>query len=291
MPKDAPRMSSLPESRFSHETQEPGGARQSDPGQVSMIHNNILLSIAIIAIFLIQANAQPGDPLNPGQLGESMSMPLPPELIQDARNAGVITGSNSLYKSDNEQPGFSLMTPAEVAEDNSQDNVNANGTWSFDLAGKIPEKIELYLVQNKDVVTGQGTINRQNETEKATAIGSISGTKMSLTVVPQGVSDLYQLNLSLSSLTAGTYTAYMADGSTRSGQATFAVSANIFKPAATATEDGSRADANADPTASAAATPVWPSGSHEPGSSISSKTSTSMSSSGGWMSESSSSSS
>jgi hypothetical protein len=209
----------------------------------------------------------------------------------------VITGSNPLYKTDNEQPGFSIVTPAEAAADNSLDNVNVNGSWSFDLAGKPPEKIELHLVQNKDVVTGQGVINRQNGTLKATAIGSISGTKMSLTVVPQGVSDLYQLNLSLSSLTAGTYTVYMADGSSRSGPVTFAVSANIFKPAATATEDGSSVDANADPAAPAApaapasATPVWPSGNQEPGRRISSTTSTSMSSGGGWMSESVSSSS
>ncbi len=253
-----------------------------------MINRNILLSVTLMAIFLVQANAEPFDPLNPSQLGESMSMPLPPEFIQDARNAGVITESDPLYESDSEQPGFSVMAPAEAAEDNSLDNVNANGTWSFDLAGKNPEKIRLYLVQNKDVVTGHGTISGQNGTEKATAIGSISGTKMSLTVVPQGLSDLYQLNLSLSSLTAGTYTAYMADGSSRSGQVTFAVSANIFKPAATAAEDAPGADANADPTA--ATTPVWPSGAHEPGSSISSTTSTSMSSGGGWMSESSSSS-
>ena len=252
-----------------------------------MINRNILLSVTLMAIFLVQANAEPVDPLNPSQLGESMSMPLPPELIEDARNAGVITESDPLYKSDSEQPGFSVMTPAEAAEDNSLDNVNANGTWSFDLAGKKPEKIELYLVQNKDVVTGHGTISGQNGTEKATAIGSISGTKMSLTVVPQGLSDLYQLNLSLSSLTAGTYTAYMADGSNRSGQVTFAVSANIFRPAGTAAEDAPGADANADPIA----TPVWASEAQDPGRSISSTTSTSMSSGGGWMSESSSSSS
>jgi hypothetical protein len=254
-----------------------------------MIYRNILLSITIIAIFLVQAEADPGDPLNPGQLGESMSMPLPQELIQDARNAGVITGSNPLYKSDSEQPGFSVVTPTETAADNSVGNVNANGTWSFDLIGKPPEKMKLYLVQNKDVVRGQGVIDRQNKTEKATAIGSVSGTKMSLTVVPLGVSDLYQLNLSLSSLSAGTYAAYMADGSSRSGQVTFAVSTNIFKPAATAANDGAGADANADPVA--ATTPVWPSGTQKPGSSISSTTSTSMSSGGGWMSDSSSSSS
>jgi hypothetical protein len=254
-----------------------------------MIYRRILLSITVIAFFLIQANADPGDPLDPGQLGESMSTPLPQELIQAARSAGVITGSNPLYKSDSEQPGFSVVTPTEAAADNSLDNVNANGTWSFDLIGKPPAKIELYLVQKKDVITGQGVIDRQNKTEKATAIGSISGTKMSLTVVPLGVSDLYQLNLSLSSLSAGTYAAYMADGSSRSGQVTFAVSANIFKPASTAAEDGAGEGAKAD--RAAATTPVWPSGTEEPGSSISSKTSTSMSSGGGWMSESSSSSS
>jgi hypothetical protein len=197
--------------------------------RVDMIYRNVILTITVIAIFLIQADADPGDPLDPGQLGESMSTPLPQELIPDAWNAGVTTGSNSLYESDSEQTGFSVGAPTEAAADNSLDNVNANGTWSFDLKGKPPEKIELYLVQNKDAVTGQGVINRQNETEKATASGSISGTKMNLTVVPQGVSDLYQLNLSLSSLAAGTYTAYTADGSSRSGQVTFVVSANIFK--------------------------------------------------------------
>jgi hypothetical protein len=38
--------------------------------------------------------------------------------------------------------------------------------------------MKLYLIQNKDVVIGQGVINRENETEKATASGSISGEKM-----------------------------------------------------------------------------------------------------------------
>ena len=38
---------------------EPGGAHQSDPVQVNMMYHNILLSITIIAIFLVQADAQP----------------------------------------------------------------------------------------------------------------------------------------------------------------------------------------------------------------------------------------
>jgi len=83
------------------------------------------------------------------------------------------------------------------------------------------------------MIMGQGVINTGNGTENATAGGSISGEKMSLIVMPAGVSNLYKLNLSLSTLAAGTYTAYMDDGSSRSGEVTFAVSSNIFKPAST----------------------------------------------------------
>jgi hypothetical protein len=176
-----------------------------------MIYHKLLLSMTVIAFFLAQADAKPIDPLSPSQLGESMSMPLSQEL----------------------------------------NHVNVTGVWSFDLLGKSPEKMRLYLIQNKYVIAGQGVINRGNKTEKATASGSISGEQMSLNVKPEGASDLYRLNLSLSSLAGGTYTACMADGSSRSGKVTFAVSANIFKTATVAEdetgEDGERAEA----------TPAW----------------------------------
>ena len=74
---------------------------------------------------------------------------------------------------------------------------------------------------------------------------------MSLNVMLVGISDRYELNLSLSSLAAGTYTACMADGSSRSGKVTFAVFANIFQDA-TVAEDETGADADR-----AAATPAW----------------------------------
>ena len=230
------------------------GAYKSDPGQIEMIYYKLLLSITFIALFLAQADAQPSDPLNPSQLGESMSMPVPQELIQEAKMAGVIIKSNPLYESDGKKPGFSVVPLREADADNSRDDVNVTGAWSFDLMGKTPEKMKLYLIQNKDVVAGQGVINRGNETEKATASGSISGENMILNVMPEGVSNLYKLNLSLSSLAAGTYTAYMADGSSRSGKVTFAVFANIFKPA-TVAEDDPGADATP-----VAATPAWLSG-------------------------------
>jgi hypothetical protein len=241
-----------------------------------MIYHKLLLSITVIAFFLVQADAKPsmlmnveslgfagdsGDPLDPSQLGESMSMsmsmplplPLPQELIQEAGKTGVITESNPLYKSDSKQPSFSAVPQPEADADNSLDNVNVTGAWFFDLKGKAPEQMNLYLIQNEDVVMGHGVINRGNGTEKATASGSILGEKMSLTVTPVGVLNRYKLNLSLSSLAAGTYTAYMADGSSRSGKVTFAVSSNIFKPVSTVAQDGPGAYATAD---SAAATPA-----------------------------------
>jgi hypothetical protein len=173
--------------------------------------HKLLLSITVIAFLLPQADAKPIDPLSPSQLGESMSMPLPQEL----------------------------------------NHVNVTGAWSFDLLGKAPEKMRLYLIQNKDMIAGRGVINRGNKTEKATASGSISGELMSLNVMPDGGLDQYRLNLSLSSLAAGTYTACMADGCSRSGEVTFAVSANIFKDA-TVAEDETGADED-----KAAATPAW----------------------------------
>lgn len=176
-----------------------------------MIYHRLLLSITVIAFLLAQADAKPIDPLSPSQLGESMSMPQSQAL----------------------------------------NHVNATGVWSFDLLGKAPEKMRLYLIQNKDAIAGQGVIIRENETEKATASGSISGEQISLDIKPVGGSDLYKLNLSLSSLAAGTYTACMADGSSRSGKVSFAVSANIFRDA-TVAEDETGADGDKE-----AVTPAW----------------------------------
>lgn len=168
-----------------------------------------------MAFLLAQADARPIDPLSPSQLGESMSMPQSQEL----------------------------------------NHVNVTGAWSFDLQGKVPEKMRFYLIQNNDAITGQGVITRGKDTEKARANGSLSGTKMSLEVEPEGRADRYNLNLSLSSLAGGTYTVCLANGSSSSGSVTFAVAANIFHDA-TIAEDGTGADAN-----HSAPTPAWLTGS------------------------------
>ncbi len=89
--------------------------------------------------------------------------------------------------------------------------------------------MKLYLIQNKERIMGQGVMIRDNSERNATASGSILGTKLSLNVMPVGILDLYELNLPLSSLDSGTYTAYMADGSNTSGNVSFTVSTDIFQ--------------------------------------------------------------
>lgn len=194
-----------------------------------MRSHKLLPGMILVIVLLLQAPAGAGDPLDPSQMGESMSMPLSPELIQAAVRAGVITDSNLLERPDRQQPSFSAGPRAEADAVNSIDKVNVTGIWSLDLGGEPGEQMRLDLVQIGGIIMGQGALIRGGESENATVSGSLSGDRLSLVVMPVGVLRLYQLNLSLSTLSAGTYTAYMADGSSRSGKAAFSVSSNIFR--------------------------------------------------------------
>jgi hypothetical protein len=164
----------------------------------------LLLCIAVVACLLLQANALPSTIIGDDSL----------EILED----------------------FSDASQKEIDADNSMDNVNVTGTWSIDLMGETQELMKLQLVDNDGAISGPGVIITRNQTEKAIANGSILGDKMNLTVVPLGVPDLYRLNLSLSSLDAGKYTVCQADGGSRSGNFTFSVSSNIFKPASVVAE-------------------------------------------------------
>ncbi|MCK9565869.1 MAG: hypothetical protein M0Q43_07465 [Methanothrix sp.] len=164
----------------------------------------LLPCIAVVACFLLQANALPSAVIGDGRL----------EFLED----------------------FSDASQKEIDADNSMDNVNVTGAWSINLMGETQELMKLQLVDNDGAISGPGVIITVNDTEKAIANGSIFGDKMNLTVVPLGVPNLYRLNLSLSSLDAGKYTVYRTDGGSRSGNFTFAVSSNIFKPASAVDE-------------------------------------------------------
>lgn len=209
-----------------------------------MIYRKLLLSIMVIACFLSLADCLPfiaakadslgftgdsvGDPLDPGQLGESMSTPLPQNLIQEALDAGVITKSNSVHNPDSRETAVPAGANREADADNSMGNVNVTGIWSFDLHGTPPGKMKLYLVENKDAIFGQGVVSRENRTDNATVRGSISGVEIALNVTTAGIFDQYWIDLSLSTLASGTYTSSLADGSHHSGKVTFVASSNIF---------------------------------------------------------------
>jgi len=159
----------------------------------------ILLCIAVFACLLSQAEALPSEMMDSGRL----------DFLGD----------------------FSEQMQNDIHADNSMQDVNVTGAWFIELLGEPQEKMKLYLFQNGSLISGQGEIIEGEIARTATARGSISGLEMSLNVLPEGAADSYDLNLSLSSLAGGHYLVHQADGASRSGSFTFAVSANIFKSA------------------------------------------------------------
>jgi len=159
----------------------------------------ILLCIAISACLLSQVEALPSNMIDSGRL----------DFLGD----------------------FSEQMQNDIDADNSMQNVNVTGAWFIELLGQPREKMKLQLLQNGSLIRGQGEIIEGEKAHEATARGSISGLEMNLNVLPEGAADSYNLNLSLSSLAGGRYFVHKADGASRSGRFTFAVSANIFKAA------------------------------------------------------------
>lgn len=76
-----------------------------------MNFDNLLICLALLA--LLSSPTVYGDPLNPGMLGETMDMPLPPDLVMKAVRAGVITSASEVTGSlpSGSQP-VSLGTPS-----------------------------------------------------------------------------------------------------------------------------------------------------------------------------------
>jgi hypothetical protein len=159
----------------------------------------ILLCIAVFACLLSQAESIPSKMMDSGRL----------DFLGD----------------------FSEQMQNGIDDDNSMQDVNVTGAWLIELLGQPREKMKLYLLQNGSLISGQGEIIEGELARTATARGSISGLEMSLYVLPEGAADSYHLNLSLSSLAGGDFLVHQADGGSRSGRFTFAISADIFKAA------------------------------------------------------------
>lgn len=189
-----------------------------------------------------------GDYLDPSFVGESMSMPLPIEFLQEARDAGIIKGSNPLDQSlasdtgsypetsdsdlSSSERSLSGPVPAEASSGASQivSDVNVTGPWSVDLGGQKSRHLDLTLTQNRDTVMGYGAMTSGNDTIRVTASGSIDGSNLNLAVMPADSLDVYKLSLSLNSHTTGTYTAYSAGGETWSGDVTGTASLSVSVP-------------------------------------------------------------
>ena len=175
------------------------------------------------------AGNSPGDPLDPSFVGETMSMPLDPELIQKAKDAGIIRDSGSPYNYRSGSGSINLGTPLpgmKYGDAGTMDltaqagpSMNVTGDWSLDLISldQALRHMDLDLVQNRDVVMGYGVLTGDSDAQRVTASGSESGGRLILTVMPVDKLHLYTLDLSLDLLTKGTYEAYSADGSIWSG--------------------------------------------------------------------------
>ncbi|MFB3764811.1 MAG: hypothetical protein ACE14P_06125 [Methanotrichaceae archaeon] len=172
------------------------------------------------------AGSEPGDPLDPSFVGETMDMPLDLELILQAKAAGIIKESNpSATYLGNTPPedtsdgtvsdrSYTMDMPGEAIQD-----VNVTGPWSLDLIAldQIMKHLNLALVQNRDAIIGYGTLNADNETHKIIVSGLQEGGRLELAVMPVDSQDLYKLDLSLDVHTTGTYMAYSANGAAWSG--------------------------------------------------------------------------
>ncbi len=226
-----------------------------------MMYDKLPLIITAIAYIIVQVHAQDwggaGDPLSPNFVGETMSTGMDLELEQQAKEAGIITGNNPEYSSASGPSTTYLGTPPAGAEmdvmpttntltTNTADAENANisGAWSLDLSGELTRHIDLSLTQNKDTVMGYGAMTGGNGTQRVTASGSLSGGKIMLTVMPINSLDLYKLDLSLDSNTAGSYTAYSANGDTWSGDVTGTAPAGISSTASDTTSDTAAPDSS-----------------------------------------------
>lgn len=213
-----------------------------------MRYHKPAMFLALLACIAFQASAQ--DLLNPMALGESMSMPLSPDLVRQAENAGVKVGSaatggiqqgetlsqppvalgSGAAESDpasagpwseagaNTAPGAGAVSSAPA--DPSASDVNVTGMWTFTLQDELARRLDLALFQNGDAILGYGNLASGNSTQGVTAGGSVANGKVNLLITSQGGLSMYRLNLvpEESSL-SGSYSAFTSSGDSWSGTA------------------------------------------------------------------------
>jgi hypothetical protein len=191
-------------------------------------HIEIRQSIISLMILVSCMNAVYCDPLDPIQLGETMNMLLPPELLQRAASAGITKGvsqySNNPLASGSS--GANLGIPITASSDPthmepSGTALNINGNLLLILQGEASGNyLNLILHQNHDSVLGHGNMISGNSFQNVTANGLTKNGKLSLTIDPDGGSESYKLELQPDGNTiTGSYDVQYTNGTTFSGKA------------------------------------------------------------------------
>jgi hypothetical protein len=87
------------------------------------------------------------------------------------------------------------------------------GNWSFRLRDSKNRDLALTLLQSGNVISGTGTINDGEDTQKVTASGSIQGDQLNLNASSSGTINLYQIVLLANGNSAsGKYRAFPTSG-------------------------------------------------------------------------------
>jgi len=95
---------------------------------------------------------------------------------------------------------------------------NAAGRWHMELSDGT--SIDLLLYNSENVVFGQGNLTSAMTSQWATSSGVVSGNNMRLAVVPSSGTVLYLISFDIAKPSlGGSYTAYRADGQTKTGAA------------------------------------------------------------------------
>ncbi len=229
-----------------------------------MKFDKLLICLAIFAFSV--STVVCGDPLNPGMLGETMDMPLPPDLVQKAVAAGVIKSASEVtgpLPSGGSIVNLGTPTASDLAasQDGASDAtvgagaagpvkaglVNAGpiasqGTDSESSLSSLKEMLSLVLqdsvtryltlaiTQKDDMIIGRGNMTSGSSVQDVTASGLVTGGQISLTVTPADSSDLYKLKLLPDGNTLkGSYDAQSADGTTWSGTAAGILPGDLLK--------------------------------------------------------------
>lgn len=206
--------------------------------------DNLLIYLAALACLISPAVS--GDPLNPGMLGETMDMPLPPDLVQKAVKAGVIksasqvtgplpSGSQPMNLGTPTVDSFSAsqaeagtyvtgtagpISSGATAPQSADGEPNLSGTLSLVLQDTATKYLTLILQQNGNDILGQGNLTADGTLEGVMATGLISGGVVNLTVAPVGRPDLYRLDLlPEGNILKGSYTIQSTGDETTSGTA------------------------------------------------------------------------